>query len=446
MPRGAGVTDPARRGALALLLRHEAGDGYANLLADGERLSAMEPRDRALLTALFYGVIERRLSLDYAIGTLAGRSAASLEPHTRAALRLGLYQLLYMSIPAHAAVDMTVRLGRGAGERALLNGVLRAAAKDPERVSPPPAGRDLVRHLSILFSIPAPTVRYFLGRLGEEETRALLAAFNTRPPLFLRVNTLKTTRLDYLALLTASGIAAEPDPLTAHGLRLPDAPPVATLPGYAEGLFFVQDAASQLAGELLAPCEGETVLDLCACPGGKSFGAALIAHDRARILSRDIHASKLSLITEGARRLGLSSITVEERDASVPDPLLAGRVDRVICDVPCSGLGVIAKKPDLRYRTLTSVGELTALSARILASGAAALRPGGTMVFSTCTLTAEENEDTVTAFLAAHPEFYLEDFTVGPLSSEGGMLTLWPHRGGTDGFFMAKLRRTSCTT
>ena len=435
------MTDPARRGALSLLLRHEAGDGYANLLADSERLASMEPRERALMTALFYGAVERRLTLDYAIGTLTGRSAASLLPHTRAALRLGLYQLLYMDIPAHAAVDTAVALGKDPGERSLLNGALRAAVSHPERLAPPAPERDLVRHLSIAFSVPAPTVRYFLRRIGEAETRALLAAFNRRPPLFLRVNTLKTSRDGYLAMLLSQGIAAEPDPLTPHGLRLTDAPPVATLPGYDEGLFFVQDAASQLAGELLAPEEGETVLDLCACPGGKSFGAAILAHDRARILSRDIHESKLSLITSGARRLGLTSLTAEVRDASIPDPALSGKVDRIICDVPCSGLGVIAKKPDLRYRDLSSLAELTALSSRILASAADALRPRGTMVFSTCTLTAEENGETVAAFLASHPDFYLEDFTVGPLSSEGGMLTLWPHRHGTDGFFMAKLRR-----
>ena len=279
MPPAVGVTDPARHGALSLLLRHEAGDGYANLLADSDRLAAMEPRERALMTALFYGTVERRLTLDYAIGVLAGRSAASLTPHTRAALRLGLYQLMYMDVPTHAAVDTTVRLGKGAGERGFLNGVLRAAAAHPERTAPPPAERDLVRHLSIAFSIPAPTVRYFLGRLGEEETRALLAAFNTRPPLFLRVNTQRTSREAYLALLVEGGIEAEPDPLTAYGVRIADAPPVAALPGYAEGLFFIQDAASQLASELLSPREGDTVLDLCACPGGKTFGADVSTYD-----------------------------------------------------------------------------------------------------------------------------------------------------------------------
>ena len=435
------MTDPVRHGALSLLLRYEEGAGYANLLADSDRLAALDPRDRALTVALFYGAVERALTLDHYIGVLAGRSAASLTPHTRAALRLGLYQLLYMKIPAHAAVHATVSLGKDPGERALLNGVLRAAAKGDGRLVPPPATRDLARHLSVAYSIPAPTVRYFLSRLGEEESRALFAAFNTRPPLFLRTNTKKLTRAALLTLLSEAGYEASEDPLTAHGLRLGGAVPVTALPGYREGYFFVQDAASQLAGDVLAPRPGDRILDLCACPGGKSFSAAMLADDRARILSRDIHESKLSLITEGAERLGLASVTAEVWDATVPDPSQSGEVDRIICDVPCSGLGVIAKKPDLRYRGLSSVDELCALSSRILDAAAVALRPGGTMVFSTCTLTAEENEQAVTAFLSRHSDFYTEEFTVGGLTSEEGMLTLWPHRHGTDGFFMAKLRR-----
>ena len=435
------MTDNARRGALTLLLRLEAEGGYANLLADAQRLDAMDGRERALLVAIFYGTVERTLTLDYHIGALAGRSAASLEPHTRALLRMGLYQLLYMDIARHAAVSETVALGRHAGERGLLNAVLRAAIRRMPLL-PPPRERDPARHLSVAHSIPVPTVRYFLGRLGEEECEGLLTAFNKRPPLYLRVNTVKTTPDALLARLTDGGIEAERDPLAPFGLRVFSPLPVDAIPGYEDGEFFVQDAASQLTTEVLAPRSGDTVLDLCACPGGKSFGAAIAMGDTGRVIARDIHESKLSLVRSGAARLGLRSLTAECGDASIPDPALSGAVDRVICDVPCSGLGVIAKKPDLRYRGLSSVSELTALSKRILDAAAPTLRRGGVMVFSTCTLTQEENEDTVLAFLAAHPEFFAEDFTVGTLTSQDGMLTLWPHRHGTDGFFMAKLRRT----
>lgn len=437
------MTDPARRGALSLLILWEERGGYANLLADDGRLLTMEPRDRAFMTALFYGAVERRLTLDFCIGVLTARPAQSLDPHTRAALRLGLYQLMYMdSVPAHAAVDGTVRLGRDGRERGFLNGVLRTAAAHQERLLPPSRERDALRHLSIRESIPLPTVRYFSRRLGIDDTERLLAAFNRRPPLCLRVNTLRTDREALLARLEDGGLSARPDPLAPHGILLDGATPVASLPGFSEGHFFVQDTASQLTTELLSPDPGDTVLDVCACPGGKSFGAAIAMGDTGCVLSRDLHESKLPLIASGAARLGLSSIRVQKADATLPDGELAGRCDRVICDVPCSGLGVIAKKPDLRYRELSSVGELSAMGATILSRAALALRHGGVIVFSTCTLTREENEDTVLSFLDTHPEFIPEDFSFGNLSSVGGSLTLWPHVSGTDGFFMAKLRRT----
>lgn len=435
------MTDTARRAAATLLLKWESEGSFANLLVDGDRLHGMEERERALTVALFYGTVERVLTLDHYIGALAARPAKELDPSTRALCRLGLYQLLYTDIPAHAAVNETVALGRHKGERGIVNGILRRAAGGEVSLTPPERSKNLVRHLSLTYSIPAPTVRYFLARLGEEECEALLAAFNRRPPLTLRVNTQRTSVTALCVRLCEAGYEAIPDPLAPEGVLLPSGASVAQLPGFCEGDFFVQDTASQLAAALLAPLAHDTVLDLCACPGGKSFGAALAMGDCGRVISRDIHESKLSLISEGAARLGLSSVTAEQWDATVPDPALCGRVDRVIADVPCSGLGVIAKKPDLRYRGLSSVPELCALSPRILDAGATALRHGGIMVFSTCTLTREENEDTVLAFLARHPDFIAEDFTLGTLRSEGGMLTLWPHRHGTDGFFMAKLRR-----
>ena len=443
MPRADGVTDGVRAAALSLLLRLDRRGGYANLVADEGRLAAMPPKDRAFLTALFYGTVERRLHLDYAIGALTARSADSLAPHTRAALRLGLYQLLYMpSVPRHAAVFESVALGRDRGERSLLNAALRAAAEHPERTAPPDAARDYLRHLAVRESIPLPTVKYFARRLPREELLPLLSAFNTRPPLSLRVNTQKTTKEALLDRLGAAGYTARPSDLAPHAILVDTPAPTASLPGFAEGEFFVQDVASQLTTELLAPRAGEIVVDLCACPGGKSFGAAIAMGDGGRVLSRDKHRSKLSLITEGAHRLGLTSVTVEERDATLPDEALLGRADRVICDVPCSGLGVIAKKPDLRYRPIEGIGELCELSQTILDNAAGMLAHGGTMIFSTCTLTREENEDTVRAFLAAHSDLYTEDFVLGSLASREGMLTMWPHKTGTDGFFMAKIRRT----
>ncbi len=428
-----------RRAALSLLLDGERRGTYANLALRDERLSSLSPKERALLTALFYGVTERRLTLDYYIGLLCKRQAADLTASTRALLRMGLYQILYMDgIPHHAAVNETVSLSRDTKERGFVNAVLRAALAEPSRLTPPDPSRDLVRHLSILYSMPRPLVKRFLSLLGEEGCRALLAAFTARPPLSLRVNTQKTTKEALLSHLVKDGYAAEEDPLSPFGIRLFGAAVPTALYGFEEGLFFVQDTASQLSSLALSPAPDSRVLDACACPGGKSFGAALLMGDRGTVEAFDIHESKLSLIEKGAARLGLSSVRTACHDATAP---FSGEYDAVICDVPCSGLGVIAKKPDLRYREDAGTQELPALQASILSSAASALRVGGALVYSTCTLLPEENEAVFSAFLAGHPDYVAEDFTVGGLPSRGGMLTLYPHIHGTDGFFMAKMRR-----
>ena len=226
-------------------------------------------------------------------------------------------------------------------------------------------------------------------------------------------------------------------PLT---VRLPGSVNPRRLPGFDDGLFFVQDAACAVSIEALAPLKGEMIVDVCACPGGKSFAAAILSRG-AEVLSLDVHDSKLSLVEEGARRLGLDGITVREKDAREPIEELIGKCDRVICDVPCSGLGVLAKKPDIRYRDNESLQKLPELQYDILSASSKYLKDGGTIIYSTCTLNPAENEEVVRRFLACHGEFSLVDFTVGTLSSKEGMMTLIPSVHGTDGFFIAKMRK-----
>ena len=213
------------------------------------------------------------------------------------------------------------------------------------------------------------------------------------------------------------------------------------LPGFSDGLFFVQDEASMLSALALSPMAGERVVDSCSAPGGKSFAMAIISGDKADIRSYDIHESKLSLIKGGAERLSLNSISVEPRDATTPDPALFGEMDAVLCDVPCTGLGVFAKKPDLRYKNFWDEDSLPPLQLEILKASAKYLKSGGRLVYSTCTLRKEENECVISAFLAQNPDFAAEDFSFGEVKSEGGMLTLYPHIHSTDGFFIAKLRK-----
>ena len=429
--------------ALVLLDEYEASDKYINLSLSSHKLDRLTGEERASLTALLYTTVERKLTYDYYIGALSGRSPDSLDMHTRNILRLGIAQILEMrSIPDYAAVNETVKLGRNKGERSFVNGVLRAVCKQKDDMPQPPEEKNYKRYLSVKYSYPLWIVKLLDRAYGRVECERILAAMNSEKYTDLTVNTNKISLAELKTALAEQGIETLEKLDTGYTLRINSSVNPEKLRGFSDGHFFVQDAACLVSLLALDPKECDTVVDVCACPGGKSFAAAILTRDRAKIYSFDIHESKLSLITDSRDRLGVKSITAAVNDARAPRADLVGKADRVICDVPCSGLGVIAKKPDLRYRSLGAIPELSALSRSILEAAAAAVRPGGTLVFSTCTLTREENEEAVAAFLAGHPAFYAEDFAFPGVASEGGMLTLWPHKTGTDGFFMAKLRRT----
>ncbi len=423
-----------RRTALSLLMEEEKG-GFANLLLSNSVLS-MAGSDAPLLTALFYGTVERRLSLDYAIGALSKRDPMGLSPHTRALLRLGLYQIYFMRIPHHAAIYETVALGENQGEKGLLNAVLRRGAQAPMPL--PPEGRK-ARYLSVKYSFPLSTVRHFIDLYGVGEAEALFAAFDRVSPLTVTVNTKKATVDELLCRFRAAGFSAERTLYSQRCLRLAESVSPEKLPGFGEGHFLVQDEASALAVEALGAVAGERIIDVCSAPGGKILSAAASLGGMGEFFAFDLYESKLSLIRESAARLGLS-LSVAPCDATVGEPSLFGTADGVICDVPCSGLGVLGKKPDLRYREKNDA--LASLGLAILKRSARYLKKGGAILYSTCTLCPSENEENVRAFLAEDPSFVFEDFSFrGGLSSENGMLTLLPHKHGTDGFFMAKLRK-----
>ena len=427
----------ARELALRLLTELEERGGFSNLLLSDKVLKEAGA-DASFLTALFYGTVERRLTLDYLLSTFAARDVSTVSPTARRILHLGLYQIFFMNIPRHAAVSETVSLSHLKSERGFVNAVLRAAA-GAEEMPLPPRSRT-AKHLSVKHSLPLDTVKRFLALLGEEETEALLTYYNMTLPLTLRAID-RETRDMLLSHFKDAGIKAEPTLYAPCGIRVLSSVPVTSLYGFHEGLFFVQDEASQIATEALAPRAGDTVIDVCACPGGKTFGAALSAQKKGSFYAFDIHKSKLSLIESGASRLGIS-VTVAECDATVGCDGLLGKADRVICDVPCSGLGVLGKKPDLRYRPIEDA--LPPLQYSIMCRAAAYLKKGGVMVYSTCTLLKEENEDNVARFLAEHTDFCAEDFSVGEgksVASKDGVLTLWPQRHGCDGFFIARLKK-----
>lgn len=428
--------------ALELLCKHELEGTYINLSLASHRLDGLEGGERGFLTALLYGTIERKLTYDYYICSLAGRSIDKIDAHTLNILRLGMHQILEIhSVPDFAAVNETVRLGRSKGEKSFVNGLLRALirARDSGALPMPVREKNVARFLSVKYSFPIWICKHFISIYGEEQAELLLDSFNKHSYTDLTVNTARISREELVNRLRESGAEAEISLRTEHGIRIFGSADPTSLPGFAEGNFFVQDEACLISAEALGARAGERIVDVCACPGGKSFAAAIVAGDGAEVLSLDLHPSKLSLITEGAHRLGLSSVRAEIQDATAPRVELFGTFDRVICDVPCSGLGVLGKKADIRYKDEGTLGELPRLQYEILCQSAGYLKEGGTLVYSTCTLNPLENEEVVRRFLCEHPDMHPIEFSAGGLTSTGGMLTLMPHIHGTDGFFIAKI-------
>ncbi len=413
-------------------------DGYLKKAIGGAKLDG---RDAALATRLCFGVLQNRMLLDFYLSKLCATPLHKLEASIRNLLRLGAYQLLYLNrVPDHAAVSEAVSLARKKAKNpraaGLVNGVLRSLIRQREALEPP-------ADLSTRYSHPQWLVDSFVARLGREEAEALLAADNGEPPTCAQVNTLKISAEELAAMLTAEGVAVEPHPWLPDCLFLNGTGSLEHLEAFQKGYFYIQDAAAHLAVLAAAPQPGWRVLDACAAPGGKSFAAAIAMENRGSVTSCDIHPHKLRLIEAGYQRLGLDIIHANLLDGKERKAELLNSFDLVIADVPCSGLGIIRKKPDIRYKDPKPLENLPRVQAAILDNVADYVRPGGVLLYATCTLLERENEGVVRAFLDKQRDFTLEGFQVsGPfLDTDTGMLTCWPHRHGTDGFFFAKLRR-----
>ncbi len=432
----------AREVALKCLLAGEKqgawSDGY---LRNSIRQAGLDRRDAALCTRLAFGVLQNRLLLDWHIARLSSVSVDKLEPAVLDCLRLGVYQMLCMDrVPPHAAVNESVELAkkyahnpRSAG---LVNAVLRAFERARGHGLPQP------EELSIQYSHPQWLVEEFSRALSPDGVEALLAADNAPVPTQAQVNPLKTTREALVEELSRAGVTAKAHPWLEGCLELEDTGSLESIPAFREGRFYIQDAAARLAVLAAGPKPGIRVLDACAAPGGKSFAAAIAMENRGEVVSCDLHPHKIKLIQEGAARLGLDCISASVMDARTFDPSLEKSFDLVMADVPCSGLGVIRKKPDIRYRDPEPLKNLPAIQLDILLNVSRYVRPGGTLLYATCTLLRRENEDVVGRFLDRKKDFAPEPFTLpGAIGQTDGMATLWPHIHGTDGFFMAKLRR-----
>lgn len=444
----------AREVALLALRDVDEGQAYAGLALDralkGRSLSR---RDRALATELVYGASRRRNTLDWAIAQASTRPVDKMSPWVRADLRLAAYQLLFLDrIPPSAAVNEAVELAKRYGHAGLagfVNGVLRGLLRKKAGLRYPDPAKDPVGYLALRHSHPDWLVKRWLARYGFAATESLLRANNENPPLVLRPNRLKTDREGLLRALEAEGAATEPARLVPEAVVLREGPAFEDLKSFRDGLFSVQDEGSILVGQVLRPRPGDTVLDACAAPGGKSTHLAELMDNQGRVVAVDPHDHKLKLIEDNARRLGTSIVTPQLGDARDVGRAMAGQADAVLVDAPCSGLGVLRRRPDARWRkSPEQVEELHRLQVEILEGAAAALCPGGTLVYSTCTMEPEENQGTLQAFLDRHPEFrpeslrpYLPAALAGEPGVEQGWLQLLPHVHGTDGFFIARLIR-----
>ena len=431
-----------RKLALSLLCEYEELGKYVNLSLNSHKTDKLSGEERAQLTALLYTAVEHKLTYDYYICAISGRSLDKINPTTKNILRLGLCQLFDMSgIPSFAAVNETVKLARNSGERAFVNGILREADRQRDSLPLPDKNKNLARYLSVRYSFPLWIVKRYISVFGEEGAEELLLHFNTIASTDLTVNTAKISKEDYIKKLSESGISAFESEFSPMSIRIEGSLDPRRMPGYSEGEFFVQDESSAAAVYTLGAKRGDSLIDVCSCPGGKSFAAAIMMQNDGRISAFDIHENKLSLVDSGALRLGIDIITTSARDARMPDSNLFSTLDRVICDAPCSGLGVLAKKPDLRYKREEDIAALPELQYEILTASSKYLKPGGRMIYSTCTLLPEENGAVVERFLSENPEFHTVDFKIGDYSSDRGMFTFVPHVHKTDGFFVSLIEK-----
>jgi 16S rRNA (cytosine967-C5)-methyltransferase len=445
----------ARLLALRVLERVERGAAFADLaLHAGLRSGGLGVRDRALATELVCGTLRWRGRLDWLLARVIPRPFESLESPVRTLLRLGAYQIVFLEgVPAPAAVDQAVRAARAIGvERAagLVNAALRRLAREHASIALPSLEDDPVGHLTHALSLPEWLARRWLEAFGPAEAAALAAACNEVPPLTVRANALRGDRDALLEALRPRWPEARPCAFAPAGIVLGRGGNPAADPAFAEGRFAVQDEGSQLVVALLDPQPGERVLDACAAPGAKATAIAERVAPAGRVLAVDRHPRRLALVGREARRLGLENLDLLAGDASreLGPAVPPAAFDRVLVDAPCSGLGTLRRNPDLRWRARPDGGlALAPLQLALLRRAAVALRPGGTLVYSTCTLAAEENEAVVRSFLAETRAFRLAPREAAPaalhaLLDAEGFLHTFPHRHGADGFFAARMERT----
>jgi len=440
---------------LEILNRTEEADRLPDkLLTDSfKKYRHLSSLDRAFLTELTYGVFRRRQTLDWILSRFSKVSLEKIESTILNILRIGLYQILFLTrTPVSAAVNESVEMAkpiRGKGGAGFVNGILRSVVRQKEEIVFPKMEEDPALHLSVSQSYPLWLVHRWLEEMGAEGTLKVCADNNQIAPPTLRANTLKISRDRLIEALKEKGLEPFPTTYSKEGIVLKDPPPVSELPSLKEGLYVIQDEASQLVSAILDPKPGEKILDACAAPGSKTTHMAQRMGNEGEIVALDLTTGKLRLIEEACLRLNVKNVKVMKGDAYRPLPIPENqRFDRILADVPCSGFGTLRRNPDLKWRKgEEDIRRLSLIQASILSNLSQYLKKGGTLVYSTCTIFREENEDVVEAFLKSHPEFVLDDLlktlpTISHRFVQNGYFKTFPQGNGMDGFFVARLRKS----
>lgn len=435
----------SRDAALEALYRVEVRSSYADLALEGILKGAdLDPRDRRLATELTFGCIRWRKRIDYILSKFLKGEVARLDPYTRNILRLGAYQVFFLDrIPDYAAISEAVKQSKKFGSKgcsSLVNGVLRSMAERSSDIAFPDGKHQPVEHISTFYSHPRWLVDRWVKRYGVEETQRLCEANNSVPPLSIRANLLKTTREELSEKLQQENVSSQPGRLSSSSLSIVIRDDLASLEGYRKGLFQVQDESSVLVSDILEPRPGETIVDLCSGPGGKTTHIAELMEDEGLVIAVDIRRSRLKFVLDNAGRLGLNIIVGVVADGQF---FGARSADRILVDAPCSGLGVLRRRADLRWRmSEKEIVNLSRLQLALLLSAADSVRAGGILVYSTCTIEPEENELVVSRFLELRGDYRLEDaggFVASSLVDEEGYYRTLPHKQGLDGAFAARL-------
>lgn len=427
---------------LELLNKMDNG-AYSNLALDSIlKTSELSGRDKGFITHIFYGIIERKLTLEYIISLYSAKPLQKLDKIVVNILKIGLYQLKFMdSVPDNAAVNETVNLTKQAkigSASGFVNAVLRSFIRDNKKINYPV---DKIQRLSIEYSCNIELAKKICAEYSYELAEDLLKSSVTPHKTYVRINNLKISAEDLIIEFSKLGIHAEKIDFTDNCLVIDKLSDIERCNLYLNGYFHVQDLSSQLCCKALCPEAGELVIDICAAPGGKTFTLAELMNNRGRIIAADLHEKRVNLIKKGAERLGIDIIETMQNDAKKFNNNIP-MADKILCDVPCSGIGVIRSKPELKYVELNTIKKLPEIQYEILSTASQYLKKGGELVYSTCTINKDENDNVVDRFLKEHTNFepvdVLSEF--GDVSN-GHKATIFPHHFGCEGFFISKIRK-----